>query len=103
MLAQGATELPITHEECTRFWFKMCDVVRFVEDSLEKMKGNEIFIPRLPSIRITDLAKAFGAEYKIVGIRPGEKIHEEMEPGYNSGTNEWFLTVEEIRETIGAD
>jgi len=100
MIEQGIKELPITDENCTRFWFKMCDVMLFVEDSLEKMQGNEIFIPRLPSIHIVDLAKAFGMPYKIVGLRQGEKIHEMMDEGYDSSTNEWVLSVDEIRETI---
>lgn len=102
LIEQGAEYLPITDERMTRFWFKMDDVLRFVTDSLEKMQGGELFIPRLPSIRIVDLAEAMGMPYKVVGIRPGEKIDEELEPGYSSGTNEWFLTVEQIKETIGA-
>lgn len=102
LIEEGETELPITHPDMTRYWFKMQDVMRFVEDSLGRMQGNEIFIPRLPSIRILDLAKAFNMHYKIIGIRQGEKIHEEMEHGYDSGSNEWFLTVEQIKETIGA-
>ncbi|MFW9969299.1 MAG: SDR family NAD(P)-dependent oxidoreductase [Candidatus Odinarchaeota archaeon] len=100
MIANGAKELPITHEECTRFWFPMKDVVRFVEDSLNKMQGGELFIPRLPSVRIIDLAKAFNMPYKIVGLRQGEKIHENMDYNYDSGSNPWFLTVEEIQKTI---
>jgi len=102
LIEQGATELPVTHPDMTRFHFLMPDVMRFVENSLQKMQGGELFIPRLPSIRIVDLAAAFGMPYKIVGLRQGEKIAEEMEPGYSSGTNEWFLTVDEIKQTIGA-
>lgn len=102
LIEQGATELPVTHPDMTRFHFLMSDVMRFVEDSLEKMQGGEIYIPRLPSIRIVDLATAFGLPYKIVGIRQGEKIHEMMDEGYDSGTNPWFLTVDEIKQTIGA-
>ncbi|MFX1570626.1 MAG: SDR family NAD(P)-dependent oxidoreductase [Promethearchaeota archaeon] len=100
LIEKGAKELPITDERMTRYWFKMDDVMRFVEDSLEKMQGNEIFIPRLPSVRITDLAKAFNMPYKVIGIRPGEKIHEQMDYSSDSGINDWFLTVDEIRETI---
>jgi UDP-N-acetylglucosamine 4,6-dehydratase len=102
LIEQGVDELPVTHEEMTRFWFLMSDTVRFVTDSLEKMQGGELFIPKLPSIRIVDLAASFGMPYKVIGIRQGEKIHEEMEPGYSSGTNKWFLTVNEIKQTIGA-
>lgn len=100
IIAEGVKELPITHEECTRFWFKMSDVMRFVEDSLTRMIGNEIFIPKLPSIRITDLAKAFDMPYKVIGLRQGEKISEQMDYNSDSSTNDWFLTVEQIKETI---
>jgi len=102
MIASGVKELPITHKDMTRFWFKMDDVMLFVEDSLERMHGGEIYIPTLPSIRITDLAAAFGMPYKVIGIRQGEKIHESMDENYDSGTNPRFLTVDEIKQTIGA-
>jgi UDP-N-acetylglucosamine 4,6-dehydratase len=100
MIEQGAEYLPITNREMTRFHFMMNDVMKFVEDSIGKMQGGELFIPRLPSIRITDLAEAMGMSWKEVGIRQGEKIHEEMEPGYDSGSNPWFLSIEEIKQTI---
>ena len=100
MIEQGAEWLPITDINMTRFNFLMEDVMRFVEDSIEKMQGGELFIPRLPSIRITDLAEAMGMPYRIVGIRQGEKIHESMDEGYDSGSNPWFLSVDEIKETI---
>jgi UDP-N-acetylglucosamine 4,6-dehydratase len=99
LIEQGATELPITDENMTRFWFPMVDAVRFVINSLEKMQGREIFIPKIKSIKITDLAAAFGMPYKVIGIRKGEKLHEELDQGYNSRDNE-YLTAEEIRETI---
>ena len=102
MIEQGVGWLPVTHRNMTRFHFMMEDVMRFVEDSIEKMQGGELFIPRLPSIRITDLAEAMGMTWKEVGIRPGEKISEEMEPGYDSGSNPWFLTIDEIKQTIEA-
>lgn len=146
--------LPITDERMTRFNITLQEGVDFVLKSLEKMWGGELFVPKIPSYRITDLAKAIAPECKIevVGIRPGEKIHEEMiteadaintiefddyfvilpsvqlgdndslklwdtdkfrttsnsKPGkicefgfkYNSGTNPWFLTVDEIRNLI---
>jgi len=100
MIEQGAEYLPITHKEMTRFHFIMEDVMRFVEDSVETMQGGELFIPRLPSIRIVDLAEAMDMPWKEIGIRQGEKIHESMESGYDSGTNEWFLSVEELRQMI---
>lgn len=100
MIEQGATELPVTHEGCTRFHFMMSEVVKFVTDSVDKMQGGETFIPKLPSIRIIDIAKAFRLPYKVIGLRENEKIHEEMEPGYDSGSNDRFLTVDEIRQII---
>jgi UDP-N-acetylglucosamine 4,6-dehydratase len=100
LIESGETELPITHEEMTRFWYPMDDAVRFVIDNLNNMHGREIFIPRIKSIKITDLAAAFGLPYKVVGIRKGEKLHEELDQGYNSRDNE-YLTVEEIKQTIG--
>lgn len=99
LIEQGAEYLPITDENMTRFWFPMIDACKFVIDSLERMQGREIFIPKIKSIKITDLAAAFGKPYKVIGIRKGEKLHEELDQGYNSRDNE-YLTVEEIRETI---
>ncbi|MDD5618133.1 MAG: UDP-N-acetylglucosamine 4,6-dehydratase (inverting) [Candidatus Omnitrophica bacterium] len=70
--------LPITDPKMTRFWITLDQGVRFVIKSLKIMKGGEIFVPKMPSMNILDLAKAIAPECKIevVGIRPGEKIHE---------------------------
>lgn len=78
----GATSLPITDERMTRFWLKLEEAVEFVFRSFQRMHGGEIFIPKLPSMRIMDLAKAIAPELptKIIGIRPGEKLHEVMCP-----------------------
>lgn len=100
LIAEGAEWLPVTDPNMTRFHILMPDACRFVKDSIEGMQGGELFIPRLPSIRVIDIAAALEMPYKIVGIRPGEKIHEEMEPGYNSGNNDRFLTIDEIRQII---
>lgn len=72
--------LPITNEWMTRFWITLDQGVQFVVDSLARMKGGEIFIPKIPSMGIMDLAKAIGpdCDIDIVGIRPGEKLHEVM-------------------------
>ncbi|BDU52229.1 UDP-N-acetylglucosamine 4,6-dehydratase (inverting) [Limnohabitans sp. INBF002] len=72
--------IPITHPEMTRFNISLHDGVEMVLWALEKALGGEIFVPKIPSYRITDVAKAIAPECKleIVGIRPGEKIHEEM-------------------------
>ncbi len=72
--------LPITDERMTRFWITLQQGVDFVLSSLVAMYGGEIFVPRIPSVRITDLARAIApdASLKIIGIGPGEKLHEEM-------------------------
>ena len=71
---------PITDERMTRFWITLDQSVQFVLDSLKRMKGGELFVPKIPSMNIVDLAKAIAPEAKteIIGIRPGEKIHEVM-------------------------
>ena len=141
--------LPITDERMTRFNITLQEGVSLVIASFERMWGGEIFVPRIPSYRITDVAKAVApdAELKVVGIRPGEKLHEEMitstdslasiefadyfvilpslplwdteefrrtsgegdgqwcapDFAYNSGSNDRFLTVEELRGLIAAE
>ncbi len=141
--AEGATSLPITDAAMTRFWISLQQGVDFVLKNFERMHGGEIFVPKIPSVRIPDLARAIAPdlEQHIVGIRPGEKLHEIMCPAddshltfafdehyviaptitfferqnsfdtsaigeagtavpqgfeYNSGTNEHFLSVEEV-------
>lgn len=144
MISEGKTTLPVTHPEMTRFWITLQQGVEFVVVSFERMQGGEIFVPKIPSVKILDLVKAMGqnSEYEEIGIRPGEKLHEVMVPEelahqtlefddhfvitpaisffekdidysvnkkgergqtidskfeYNSGTNQHFLSVEEIR------
>jgi len=133
--------LPITDSRMTRFWITLEQGVDFVLNCLEQMVGGELFVPKIPSINIMDLAKAIDPECKteIVGIRPGEKLHEVMvtrddsrrtleyddhyvvqpdfeywgqrckENGgmkvaenfeYNSETNPWFLTIDEMRGMV---
>lgn len=72
--------IPITDPRMTRFWITLEEGVRFVINSLSDMAGGEIFVPKLPSLKITDLAEAVcpGAKHKVVGIRPGEKLHETL-------------------------
>jgi hypothetical protein len=78
----GAVELPITDTRMTRFWLRLEDGVTFVLKNFERMQGGEIFIPKIPSMRITDLAEAIAPKLpiKVIGIRPGEKLHEVMCP-----------------------
>lgn len=146
-LNAGAKRLPVTHQDMTRFWISLQEGVDFVLKNFERMQGGEIFVPKIPSIRILDLVQAMlpTGEHEIVGIRPGEKLHEIMCPSddshltiefddhfvikptiqfhgfsqqfetnalgevsrpvppgfeYNSGTNDHFLTPDEIRSTI---
>ncbi len=82
LVADGAKELPITDERMTRFWLKLEDGVEFVLKNFQRMQGGEVFIPKIPSMRIMDLAKAIAPDLptKIIGIRPGEKLHEVMCP-----------------------
>lgn len=79
----GSDHLPVTHLEMTRFWISLQQGVDFVLKNFERMLGGEIFVPKIPSIRVADLAKAIAPDLPIkeIGIRPGEKLHEMMCPG----------------------
>jgi UDP-N-acetylglucosamine 4,6-dehydratase len=72
--------IPITDERMTRFWLTIQEGVQFVLDSFERMHGGEIFVPKIPSFKVTDVAKVVCPEIptEIIGIRPGEKLHEVM-------------------------
>ena len=145
LIEQRVEALPITDERMTRFWITLQQGVDFVLKNFQRMRGGEIFVPKIPSVRIVDLAAAMAPAlpHKVVGIRPGEKIHEIMCPAddshltlefpdhfvivptitfvdggnsyspnkvgeagvsvaqgfeYNSGRNDWFLSVDEIVE-----
>jgi UDP-N-acetylglucosamine 4,6-dehydratase len=80
LIDQGATELPITDARMTRFLITLQQGVNFVLSSMAMMRGGEIFVPKIPSMKITDVATAIAPHLpqKIVGIRPGEKLHEVM-------------------------
>ena len=80
LIERGTKELPITDEKMTRFWITLNQSVDFVLKSFERMQGGEIFVPKIPSIRMVDLAKAMAPnlKIKIIGIRPGEKLHEKL-------------------------
>lgn len=147
LIGEGANHLPITDKRMTRFWITLQQGVDFVIKNFSRMRGGEIFVPKIPSVRIIDLAEAIAPELpqKIIGIRPGEKIHEIMCPvddshlalefddhfvirptitfssrgndftvnnlkekgnpvregfEYNSGTNDHFLSIEEITKLV---
>jgi UDP-N-acetylglucosamine 4,6-dehydratase len=82
LIENGATSLPITDVNMTRFWITLTQGVEFVFKNFQRMQGGEIFIPKIPSMTITDLAKALAPNLPIdvIGIRPGEKLHEVMCP-----------------------
>ena len=83
LLNEGTDAIPITHPEMTRFWITLQQGVDFVLKNFERMQGGEIFVPKIPSVRIVDLAKAIAPHLptKVIGVRPGEKLHEMMCPG----------------------
>ncbi len=91
LIKKGVESLPITHKDMTRFWITLQQGVDFVFKCMERMDGGEIFVPKIPSVRIVDLAKAMAPDLplEIIGIRPGEKIHEIMCPADDS-----HLTIE---------
>lgn len=82
LINEGEKQLPITDPRMTRFWITLPQGVDFVLKSFERMWGGEIFVPKIPSVKIVDLAKSLLADVKLstVGIRPGEKLHEVMCP-----------------------
>jgi len=91
LLREGAKEIPITDTRMTRFWITLQQGVDFVLKCFELMRGGEIFVPKIPSMKIIDLAEAIAPKIpiKIIGIRPGEKLHEVMCP-----RDDWHLTLE---------
>ena len=82
LIDKGASELPITDPRMTRFWITLQQGVDFVLKNFERMWGGEVFVPKIPSVRITDLADVMapGLKRRVIGIRPGEKLHEVMCP-----------------------
>jgi UDP-N-acetylglucosamine 4,6-dehydratase/5-epimerase len=84
--------IPITDERMTRFWITLDQGVRFVIRAIQAMHGGELFVPKLPSMRVTDLAAALAPDARLepVGIRPGEKLHEEM------------ISIDDARRTVDA-
>ena len=90
LLENGAKSLPITDYEMTRFWITLPQGIDFVLSNLALMQGGEIFIPKIPSMKIVDLAEAIqpGVDTHEIGIRPGEKLHE------------WMLTSDEALQTM---
>lgn len=102
LIDSNAGHLPITDERMTRFWITLQQGVDFVLTNFSRMHGGEIFVPKIPSMRITDLAEAMapGMPTKIIGIRPGEKLHEIMCPADDSHLTLEFDDHYVIRPTI---
>ena len=90
LIDQGATEIPITDARMTRFWITLEQGVNFVLSSMKEARGGEIFVPKIPSMRIVDLARALAPDlnFKIIGVRPGEKLHEVM------------ISIDDARNTV---
>ena len=82
LIHEGSRELPITDRRMTRFWITLEQGINFVLESFARMKGGEIFVPKIPSMKMTDMAVALAPDlpHRITGIRPGEKLHEVMCP-----------------------
>jgi len=91
LVHEGATSIPITDDKMTRFWITLEQGVDLVLKGFYRMYGGEIFVPKIPSVKITDLATAIAPELQqeVIGIRPGEKLHEKMVPRDDS-----YRTVE---------
>jgi len=91
LIQRGEDSLPVTHLDMTRFWISLNEGVEFVIQSFRRMHGGAIFVPKIPSMRVIDLAEAMTGHrnHRIVGIRPGEKLHETMCPKDDS-----HLTIE---------
>ncbi len=108
LIRQKAEHLPVTDERMTRFWITLQQGVDFVLENFRRMRGGELFVPKLASIRITDLARAMAPNMptKVIGIRPGEKLHEIMCPADDSHLTLEFEKHYVIRPAItfwGAD
>jgi UDP-N-acetylglucosamine 4,6-dehydratase len=102
LISENARELPVTHEDMTRFWISLQQGVDFVLRNFTRMYGGEIFVPKIPSIRIVELAKVMAPHLpmRIVGIRAGEKLHEVMCPADDSHLTLEFSDHYVLRPTI---
>lgn len=102
LISEGQNSLPITDTQMTRFWITLQEGVNFVLKNFARMNGGEIFVPKIPSVRIVDLAKAMAPDlkHKVIGIRPGEKVHEIMCPSDDSHLTLEFSDHFVIRPSI---
>jgi UDP-N-acetylglucosamine 4,6-dehydratase len=99
--------IPITDERMTRFWLTIQEGVKFVLDSFERMHGGEIFVPKIPSFKVTDVARVVcpGVPTEVIGIRPGEKLHEVMITEDDSHSTyefeEYFAIISPVLKSLG--
>jgi UDP-N-acetylglucosamine 4,6-dehydratase len=102
LIEKKSDHLPITDAQMTRFWILLSEGVEFVFSGFQRMHGGEIFVPKIPSVRIVDLARAMAPDLpqKVIGIRPGEKLHEVMCPADDSHLTIEFPDHFVIRPTI---
>jgi UDP-N-acetylglucosamine 4,6-dehydratase len=102
LIDQDVDRLPITHPDMTRFWITLQQGVDFVLKNFQRMHGGEIFVPKIPSVRVVDLAEAMapGLKHDVIGIRPGEKLHETMCPADDSHLTLEFAEHFVIQPTI---
>ena len=101
--SEGVKEFPITHKDCTRFWITIDQAAQAVITVLSAPPNSPpIYIPRLPSMKITDLARAISpdCEFKYIGLTDGEKLHEKLCDNYTSDKNDWWLTAADVRKTL---
>lgn len=101
-IANGSDSLPITDAAMTRFWITLQQGVDFVLKNFARMQGGEVFVPKIPSVKVVDLARAMAPSlpHRIVGIRPGEKLHEVMCPADDSHLTLEFADHYVIKPTI---
>ena len=102
MRREGHKRLPITDERMTRFWITLEAAAEFVISSISRARGGEVFIPEIPSMKITDLARTIipDCSFDFIGIRPGEKLHESLSDTLHSNTNDKWLTLEQLRKML---
>lgn len=99
MLSEGATRLPVTDPEATRFFMRLSEAVELVLGILRKMKGGEIEVPQLPAYRVGDLVEAFGAQMEVRRLPAHEKLHESMALG-NCSREARRMSVDELRTEL---
>jgi len=101
MIVENADYLPITDKRMTRFWITLEEGVNFVIENFKRMQGGEIFVPKIPSVLITDLAQSMAdLPLKMIGIRPGEKLHEIMCPADDAHLTYEFTDYFVIKPSI---